>query len=436
MNQELNKIIRAIEPSLTIFILVFQSGLLYFQSFFADPDNPLASGTTPLDGLLSLIQILIYLIILVLLVFRWQTCLSLALKNPFIWLLATLTVVSCLWSEWPEVSLRKGIVTLQTTYFGLYFASRYTLKEQLKLLVWAMAIVVIVSTLFSAAFPGVAIEVGGNAGALRGPFAQKNPFARLMVLAAIAFFVEALSNRRLKFLLWGLIGLSALLIVLANSKTALVLSIVLFLLVPLYRGLRQRTTLVIPLSIATIIIAGSLAVMLMGNWENIAQFLGKDASLSGRTDLWEISLEKVFERPWFGYGYQSFWMENGEASYVWQAIAKLQGDYKPPHAHNGFINISLDLGSVGLGLFLLIIAITYGRSLVYLRSGKTTLEIWPIIYTTFFFMYNHSEDTIIAPSSIFWSLLVAAAFTTLKPKEIQQKRSSEKIPQEVFTQSV
>lgn len=203
MNQELNKIIRAIEPSLTVFILVFQTGLLYFQSFFADPDNPLASGTTPLDGLLSLIQILIYLIILVLLVFRWQSCLSLALKNPFIWLLATLTVVSCLWSEWAEVSLRKGIVTLQTTYFGLYFASRYTLKEQLKLLVWAMAIVVLVSALFCAAFPGVAIEVGGNAGALRGPFAQKNPFARLMVLAAIAFFVEALSNRRLKFFTLG-----------------------------------------------------------------------------------------------------------------------------------------------------------------------------------------------------------------------------------------
>jgi O-antigen ligase len=434
MNQELNKLIKFIEPPLTIFILVFQTGLLYFQSFFTDPDDPLGSGATPLDGALSLLQILIYIIILFLLVIRWQSCLSLSFKNPFIWILAVLATVSCLWSESPETSLRKGIIAIQTTYFGLYFASRYTLKEQLKMLAWAMAIVVFASALFCAAFPGVAVEVGGNAGAWRGPFAQKNPFARLMVLGAIAFLLHALENRRLRPLFWVLIGLAGLLIFIANSKTALILLIVLFLLVPLYRGLRGRTAFLIPISIAAIIIAGSLSVMLVGNWENIAQFLGKDPSLSGRTDLWEVSLEKVFERPWFGYGYQSFWMEKGEASYVWQAIAKLQGDYKPPHAHNGFINIALDLGLVGLGLFLLIIVITYGRSLVYLRSSQTNLEIWPILYTTFFFMYNHSEDTTIAPSSIFWSLLVAAAFTTLKPQEIKPRRSPEKSPQEeVFT---
>jgi exopolysaccharide production protein ExoQ len=414
MNEELNKLIKFLEKPLTIFILVFQSGLLYFQSFFADPDDPLAVGVTPLDTPLSLIQHVIYLSILLLLLFRWQSCLTLALKHPLIWILTGLTIVSFLWADYPETALRKGFITIETSCFGLYLASRYTLKEQLKMLAWAMGIVVVVSLLFCAAFPGAAVEVGGNAGAWRGPFPQKNPFARIMLIAGISFLLLTPKDRFGKYLRWGLFGLASMLMILANSKTALILfAFLLLLLLPLYKALRWRSTIFVPCAIATLLIVGSMTIMFVGNWENIAQFLGKDPSLSGRTDLWEVAIEKVVERPLFGYGYQSFWVDTGEANYVWNAIAKLQGDYKPPHAHNGFINISLDLGLVGLILFLLVIGITYAQSIAYVRSGKTKLELWPIIYTTFFFMYNYSEDTIIAPSSLFWALLVATAFSTI-----------------------
>jgi O-antigen ligase len=427
MNQEINKIIRFLEQPLTVFILVFQSGLLYFQSFFADPDDPLAVGVTPIDSVLSLVQHFVYLLVLLLLIARWQQCLTLALKHRWVWILTLLTIFSWFWSDFSDIALRRAFVTLETTFFGLYLASRYTLRQQLTMLAWAMGIVTIVSLLFCAAFPGVAIETGGNAGALRGPFAQKNPFARLMVLSSIAFFLLPAKKRSTRLIRWGLFVLSAMLIFLASSKTALILLVVLLLLVPLYRALRWRSKILIPGVIAFFLIFSSFATVFVGNWENLALSIGKDPSLSGRTDFWELAVEKIAERPWLGHGYQSFWIDKGEAEDIWKEITKAQGDYKPPHAHNGFINLSLELGLVGLGTFLVTIGIIYLQSIAYVRSGKTNLELWPIIYTTFFFMYNHSEDTTIAPNSIFWALLVATAFSSLAVTQKRRSRDAQEL---------
>jgi O-antigen ligase len=45
--------------------------------------------------------------------------------------------------------------------------------------------------------------------------------------------------------------------------------------------------------------------------------------------------------------------------------------------HNGYINIALDLGLVGLFLFLLIIFVMYIRAIIWLKAGKTSLELGP-----------------------------------------------------------
>jgi len=215
---------------------------------------------------------------------------------------------------------------------------------------------------------------------------------------------------------------SVLLILLTGSKTALLLFLIVVILLPLYKALRWTDTKVVPLVITLLLVTGSIAVLVAGNWENILLSLGRDASLSGRTGLWELALEKISEHPWLGYGYQGFWQEGGQAEVIWKAEG-----YKPPHAHNGFINITLDLGLIGLFLFLLTIAVIYLRAIPWLRSGKTTIELWPIFYVTFFFMYNHSENTIIAHNSIFWVLLVAVSLSMnrirlLQPVELENNQ--------------
>ena len=404
MNSGLN----LLEKWFTIFSLIFLTGMLRWASLFVSPDAKAISTNSynPFDSLSSLIQLFVYGVSLFFLATRLQTTLRTANRHLPIWILPIIAVSSFLWSDFPDESLRKGITTLQTTSFGLYFASRFNIKQQLHILAWVFGIVAVVSLLFSIVFRGAAIEAGANAGALRGPFTQKNLLARLVVLGAIVFLINILDNPRRRWILWTGFLLNVLLILLTTSKTALLLLVIIIFLLPLYKALRWKTTLAIPLVILVILIGSSISLMVLSNWEASLNAIGRDPSLSGRTGLWEASIEKILHKPWLGYGYQAFWREGGEAEEIWS----IEG-YKPPHAHNGFINMPLDLGLSGLFVFLMILLVNYLRSIVYLRFGKTMLELWPIYYITFFFMYNHSENTIIEHNSIFWALLVSVTLS-------------------------
>jgi O-antigen ligase len=404
MNQELN----FFEKRFTIFSLLFFSGILALSSFYVAPDAKADAEPvySPLDSVLSVVQLAIYGIVIFLIVARWKSSTRTAIRDPWVWLFAGCALFSFIWSDFPDWTLKKGITTMQTTSFGLYMASRYSLKEQLEMLGWAMGIIAVFSLLFSAAFPGAAIEAGVNAGSLRGPFVQKNVLARMMVLGSIVFLLLALENHRHRKLLLGGLSLTVLLILLTGSKTALLLFLTIVILLPLYKALRWSDTLLIPVIITLIVITGSIAVIVVGNWENILLGLGRDPTLSGRTTMWEVAIELIAKRPWLGYGYQGFWQEGGGAEVIWK-----EEGYKPPHAHNGFINITLDLGLTGLFLLLSTLGVTYGRGIVWLRLCRTAIGLWPIFYVTFFFMYNHSENTIIEHNSIFWVLLVAVSLS-------------------------
>lgn len=407
----MNSILNRIEKWFTIFSLIFLTGILRWSSLFVSPDSKAVSTNdfNPFDPISSIVQYFIYGIALFFLIVRKNTTVSTARGNFLIWALPVLATMSYLWSDLPDESLRKGIATIQTSYFGLYFASRFSVRQQLHILAWVFGIVAILSLLFGIAFPGASIELGANAGSFRGPFTQKNILARLAVLGAIVFFLNALQKKQSairKFVLWSGFLINVLLILLSTSKTALLLLLMILVLFPLYKALRWKNTIIIPLIIMIIVCSGSILTILISNWEASLNAIGRDATLSGRTGLWEAAIQKISERPWLGYGYQAFWQDDGGAVEIW----KSEG-YKPPHAHNGFVNVPLDLGLIGLSIFLATIAINYVRSIVFLRSVTTITGLWPIYYLTFFFMYNHSENTIIENNSIFWTLLVSTVFS-------------------------
>jgi O-antigen ligase len=290
----MNPLLNFLEKRFTIFALIFLTEALRFASLFVDPD-PKADAppaSNPFDSLMSLLQYGIYGTTLFLLLARWKSSLRVAVRFPLVWLLPATALMSFLWSDFSALSLQKGITTIQTSYFGLYMASRFNLKQQLQMLGWALGIVAVFSLLFTLAFPGAAIEAGANAGAWRGPFAQKNLLARIVVLGAIVFLLLALDSRRHGNWLWGGFSLSVLLILLTGSKTALLLFLIIVVLLPFYQALRRKDTILIPLIITLILVIGSIAVIVVGNWENLLLGLGRDPTLSGRTDLWELAMRR------------------------------------------------------------------------------------------------------------------------------------------------
>ena len=77
------------------------------------------------------------------------------------------------------------------------------------------------------------------------------------------------------------------------------------------------------------------------------QLLHRDEGLTGRLNLWNAVLLAISKRLWLGYGFNAFWQGmKGESGYVLTAVG-----WAPKYAHNGFLDLVLDLGLLGLLVF-------------------------------------------------------------------------------------
>jgi exopolysaccharide production protein ExoQ len=137
--------------------------------------------------------------------------------------------------------------------------------------------------------------------------------------------------------------------------------------------------------------------------ELFLQQLGRDSTLTGRTQLWHASLEAIRHRPLLGYGYGGFW--NGwsaPSTEVW-----LRNPWGPPNAHNGILDVALNLGAVGTALWLSSLYLFARRGYLWLRLGARPAHTWPLLLLLFVLVYNVTEATTLQ-NPFFWCLLVAS----------------------------
>ncbi|MEO0770505.1 MAG: hypothetical protein AAFY72_13945, partial [Cyanobacteria bacterium J06649_4] len=80
------------------------------------------------------------------------------------------------------------------------------------------------------------------------------------------------------------------------------------------------------------------------------------------------------------------------------------GDFVPAHAHNGFIDVALDLGLVGFGLFILGLLLTYGLALRRAYQAKEPEDLWPFTFLTLMMVSNLTETVLMNRVTLYWVL--------------------------------
>jgi O-antigen ligase len=392
------------------FLFLF-TGNLFIDASVAERELPKTSPA------LSLIQWSMYLLAIVLGGLRWKHFLRVLTKRRLIWIVVILSFVSLGWTIVPDTTLRRSMTLLMITILGMYIAFRFTIREQLYLVACAMGLLGVINLLFTLAFPAYATEIGFHKGNWRGLLPQKNQFGRLMVLSAIAFYSLIFAGQ--KHRRWAIAGLafSIGLVLLSASATALLILGALLLFVPLCYVFRLKDTQALPLTIGLLLLGLLVSFTVVGYWDVILAALGRDANLTGRTVLWQALLDRIGERPWFGYGYQSFW--------ALRDVESLDVDYiagKNPHAHNGYIELLLDLGLVGFVPFVLSLLMSFARAITWLRLNPFAEGVWPITFLTYLLLYNVTETSLIAdPTNIFW-LMYSLVSTAILIQPIQYDR--------------
>ena len=111
------------------------------------------------------------------------------------------------------------------------------------------------------------------------------------------------------------------------------------------------------------LIAGGL-VMFLGGEANLVHALGRQTNLTGRVAIWQAVIP-IAPNPIFGAGFESFWI-GPRVQTLWREFPVLH----PNEAHNGYIEVYLNLGWVGVVLIALILINGYRRaSAVFLRES-------------------------------------------------------------------
>lgn len=132
----------------------------------------------------------------------------------------------------------------------------------------------------------------------------------------------------------------------------------------------------------------------------LLRLLGRNASLTGRTDIWRAVL-LLDPNALIGAGYESFW--TGERiEQVWQII----GYTGVVEAHNGYLEIFINLGWIGISLLALLLASGY-RNIVLRLSSHPDLGRLSAALLTSGLILNMSEAGFRMLSPTWFILLLA-----------------------------
>ena len=406
-----------LEKIFTVLALIHYSGggiLLILTKGASEGDG--IDITTVNYGLNVLVFLLIYVTTFALLMLRWKKVLYISIKEPFIWLLVGFAVASYFWSVNPPETLKLSIYLIATTLFGLYIATRYSLEEQIDILVWMYGIVFILNIVFAVVPPRYGIESGVHLGALRGIYIQKNLFGKVMIPGSLIFLIRAISSKNHKVILWTGVISSVLMLVLCRSTTSLINYSIMLTALFIYQTFRWRYDLMVPSIFGIATIGGSFLIWLTENAENLLKSVGKDLTLTGRTDFWPFLWEMIYKRPRLGYGFGAFWNIDpygGPNAYIVRAAG-----WQVPSAHNGFLELLLVVGMIGASICFIGYGINLIKAIRFTRSSTTIDGLWPLLFLTYNILANLTESGLFEQNNFFWVVYTGIAFSFASlPKE-------------------
>ena len=312
-----------------------------------------------------------------------------------------------MWSVAPDETLRRSIALFLTTIFGVYLAERYDSYTFLRMLMWVLIACIVLSLVFIFAVPHLGImQHNPHVGAWRGVFVHKNVLGRYMVVAIVVFAVlatwKAWEGEKPIRWLWFFVALALFLLLMSQSRSPLAAGAVVLLGLPLANVLRLKPLMSlagVTIALALVIVIGAAAWL---NFELLLGGLGRDATLTGRTTIWELVLDKIHERPMLGYGYSAFWADpNGPVSDVW-AVSR----WNATHAHSGLLEVWLGVGLVGLTLFALGFISTIAAALRDIRSEGGGESLWILVFLSLFLAISVTESSILGRNTLFWIMYV------------------------------
>lgn len=333
--------------------------------------------------------------------------------------LAMLSVVglayaSKYWSIDSEATSRRVIALAISGVFALYLGAVFRGPHLPRLLMHAALLMAAGSLVMVFAFPSIGVHQFDNAGLWRGLWYEKNQMGAVMVIGATAAVACLASPDPRRLLPAIALGLATILVFATQSKTSLLCLIVGVGLVAGFWALRRGGA---AFSVAAVWVVVVLTGLAIWTWDThsvaVLEALGKDPSLTGRTEIWGSLMRKVADEPWTGYGYGAFWGRVGES--VPADWVRKETGWTVPSAHNGWIDLLVQLGWPGAVLVGVLMAATALVSILRCMGSGAREGWWALGFLGAFFVLSLSESILVQHQSLPWVLFLAVLTRAVLP---------------------
>jgi exopolysaccharide production protein ExoQ len=378
------------------------------------------TGDTQLDG--SPIDAAFFGILLIaatfVLIHRGRRVRALLESNGPILIYFSFCLLSLFWSDFPGVALKRWIkATGDVMMILIIVTDEQPVAALSRLFSRTGFILVPLSLLYIKYYP----SLGRSYDAWTGFQTNNGLTLNKNILGVITFVVvlgalwrllavlksEELPPHRGRTLLaqGTLLALGILLLISANSATSNVCCMIGagLMLATSLRFTRRHAAIVHVLVLLLAVSATS--VILLGGGASAARALGRNPTLTGRTDIWAAVIP-LAPSPLLGAGFESFWLSPQVHERLWTLIPGLPLN----EAHDGYIEIYLELGWVGLAAIALIFVTGYRRSVMAFRRSPGLGGLM-IAYVLSAMIYSVTEAgfRMMHPMWIFFLLAVVEA---------------------------
>lgn len=325
-------------------------------------------------------------------------------ENPLIAAMLALSVCTTLWSACPVITLQICIQVGLCTLFGCYLSTRFDAERLMEFVIFMGTIAAVLSVFFALALPSYGLFKGYAPDAWQGICNHKNSLGISMayVLSPIFFTTAYGRGRKLAYVALIVVILYKCKSVGAMADTAGMLVFVAS--IGLIRRLRAREAVL--LAIVGTAISLVAVASIVHFWPILAALMGKDPSMTGRAPIYHEVWLSLMKRPILGYGFGGFWYAG---NYECQRVRLALGWPGIGYSENGFLELALQSGFVGVGLVVAMLGRAVIQGMRLLRSPAYTPRVgWFLAILLLAALTNIEAGWLMTADTLDWVLILIA----------------------------